>query len=981
MINSLKSTAKWDANWVWYPKAQKTVNFHFFARKVFKIDSPVGKANLRISAHTDYKLYLNGRFLGRGPTPGHPWNPSYDTYSNIKKCLKKGNNVIGIICHNYGIGIHWQPVGPGGLIVQGEIETEKGTNTIISDKTWKVKEGNCWYLNSPRMMWSCGFTETFDFRRCEENWLDEDFDDSNWGEPEILGKHPTKPWIDLIPREIPFLKENIEKPLSIEKGEFRIHGFHAVSLDGVIPEGKNCIGYAQTYFYTEKETEVILCITSDDAFKAFLNNNLVLEQNYDEKFARVAIWYAKDNYEQFHYGMGSTLGIVKNKVILKQGWNKLLIAIDQGEGGWGFSLAFMDSVSENLIDILFSNVKDMNKREWTLSGPFESTGMNDSLNNILNDTIEKPLLEAKGIKVINYNPFCYNKVTDYAGLMRSEERADIAKISVGDEFTISEEEFFIVDFGQVKTGYPYLEVKSTEGAVIDVGYNSVLLDNKKIMFQMNCIRYVDRIYITSGSQKWERFQRISGRYIHLSCRKGKNIKIKGIGINSVGYPVREIGKFASSDNLLNKIFEVSEHTLKLLMQYSFLDCMIREEGNCNGNTFNYMSRGAAYAFGDYKLAKRAFRLVIQTQDKTGWFNGLGATSPNSHSDAQPLYWIIWLKDFYFLSGDILFVKKAYEKITDYLRYLSKMINLHGLIDCKNRCWLARQGHIWFGDTAIYGNHNNSDFYEGEILGHNILYYAALNSVVFLAEELGFKDDAQFYKKRADRVKKSCNERFWDSSKNLYIDWRKGDEMASTGSQPILIAALYFDICDEDKAEKVLKYLLDLGDSKEKFENYQLGFGFYYYYFEVLFRYGKEDIALDLMRAYYGRWLELGGTTFAEHFLLSQYKNKDCLEQEYETSPLGTSAYPHFYSNILGIKPLEPGFKEVLFEPHPGDLKSAKGKVHTPQGEIDVSWQVDDDIFKMEINLPPKCRYEVKLPKRYKDSQVKVNGELLDLLKG
>ena len=99
MINSSKLVTKWDANWIWYPKAQKTVNFHFFARKVFKIDSQIEKAHLHISAHTDYKLYLNGKYIGRGPTPGHPWNPSYDTY-DIKKYLEQGDNVIGIICHN-----------------------------------------------------------------------------------------------------------------------------------------------------------------------------------------------------------------------------------------------------------------------------------------------------------------------------------------------------------------------------------------------------------------------------------------------------------------------------------------------------------------------------------------------------------------------------------------------------------------------------------------------------------------------------------------------------------------------------------------------------------------------------------------------------------------------------------------------------------------------------------------------------------------
>ena len=136
------------------------------------------------------------------------------------------------------------------------------------------------------------------------------------------------------------------------------------------------------------------------------------------------------------------------------------------------------------------------------------------------------------------------------------------------------------------------------------------------------------------------------------------------------------------------------------------------------------------------------------------------------------------------------------------------------------------------------------------------------------------------------------------------------------------------------------------------------------------------MALDLMRTYYGKWLESGATTTGEHFSLKNLKGKKIiLNSDYEVNGQGTSAYVHFYSNILGIKPIKPGFKEILFEPHPGDLKWAKGTVHIPQGKINVSWQVDNSTFKMEIEIPKECKYKVSLPKSYEDCQVKVNGRL------
>lgn len=321
---------KWNANWIWYPKAQWQVNFHFFARKIFEVDSPILRGTLYISAYTDYKLFLNGRYIGHGPTPCDPQYQSYDIY-DIKDFLKQGKNVLGVICHNYAIGVHWQPAGPGGLILQCEIKTEKGIYTIVTDETWKTKRGNCWPFNSPRMFWSCGFLETFDFRKYEKNWLEENFDDSCWKTPGMLGKHPRKPWTNLVPREIPFLEERIEKPMTIEKGKFRIRGFHAVSFNGMIPKGNNYISCAQTYFYTDRDREITLFISCDDAFKALLNEDLVLEQGYDEEFARTRVWRGQDNYEQRHYGLGP--GKESTKILLRSGWNKMLVVVDQGVGG------------------------------------------------------------------------------------------------------------------------------------------------------------------------------------------------------------------------------------------------------------------------------------------------------------------------------------------------------------------------------------------------------------------------------------------------------------------------------------------------------------------------------------------------------------------------------------------------------------------------------------------------------------------------
>jgi len=140
--------------------------------------------------------------------------------------------------------------------------------------------------------------------------------------------------------------------------------------------------------------------------------------------------------------------------------------------------------------------------------------------------------------------------------------------------------------------------------------------------------------------------------------------------------------------------------------------------------------------------------------------------------------------------------------------------------------------------------------------------------------------------------------------------------------------------------------------------------------------GILAMALDLMRTYYGRWLAAGATTFGEHYHMSWLRGKQRLDFEYEVHAYGTSAHLHFYNNILGIRPLEPGFRRALIAPHPGDLEWAEGQIPTPLGTIQVSWKVIGSAFVMDVEAPEACVCEVVPPENWADCQVRINGKVV-----
>jgi hypothetical protein len=61
------------------------------------------------------------------------------------------------------------------------------------------------------------------------------------------------------------------------------------------------------------------------------------------------------------------------------------------------------------------------------------------------------------------------------------------------------------------------------------------------------------------------------------------------------------------------------------------------------------------------------------------------------------------------------------------------------------------------------------------------------------------------------------------------------------------------------------------------------------------------------------------------------------------------------SEIVGVKPESPGFKDVRIEPNTIDLQRAKGAVATPLGAVSVEWKKDDTKFELQFSVPDGCR--------------------------
>ena len=71
--------------------------------------------------------------------------------------------------------------------------------------------------------------------------------------------------------------------------------------------------------------------------------------------------------------------------------------------------------------------------------------------------------------------------------------------------------------------------------------------------------------------------------------------------------------------------------------------------------------------------------------------------------------------------------------------------------------------------------------------------------------------------------------------------------------------------------------------------------------------------------------------------------------------------------LIGIEPLEQGFRTVRIRPRPGSLRRVELRTPTISGGIMVSWKRDDSRYHLDLTVPANTSAEVWLPARIPES--------------
>ncbi len=207
-------------NWIWIPgwnAEDKDEPRIVYFRKVFDIDRVPEKLEVKISADSRYKLYVNSKLAEIGPSKGDNQVWYYDTV-DLAPHLIRGRNVLAVIVLSYPLEYRkgnlsvFRTQTPG-LYFAGEYADENGdVFSLSADESWKcIREPNVKLLpDSPLfshlyiMEEASGNPDTF-------GWMDADHVDDNWLSAEVqVFQHmliKAQSPCNLQPRSIPYMKK------------------------------------------------------------------------------------------------------------------------------------------------------------------------------------------------------------------------------------------------------------------------------------------------------------------------------------------------------------------------------------------------------------------------------------------------------------------------------------------------------------------------------------------------------------------------------------------------------------------------------------------------------------------------------------------------------------------------------------------------------------------------------------------------------
>ena len=497
---------------------------------------------------------------------------------------------------------------------------------------------------------------------------------------------------------------------------------------------------------------------------------------------------------------------------------------------------------------------------------------------------------------------------------------------------------FVLDFGRETNGRLEIESDSPDVAKIRIRYGESIEEALlQPFYGENELTVPPRVTVYGPKAGF--------RFVQIKFVSGPSIfDVKKLGVDEIYYPVSSRGFFDSSDPTLNRIWTVGARTAQLTMQEGIWDGIKRDRLKWSGDFF-ISGRVIHSVFGDRFLTQKTIDFLGS--------QSLGPRGDVNNIPGYSAFWVMTLSDYFCRSGDATFLMNHKPELIAALNSMKNSLDPRGLVVFDPSVFpFVDWSPDLFTDTPESRKATQFAFFKGFMDG------------AWLLDQLGDTLEAATARTWADVVRSAAQAVLLDNASNTFGSRWQTNAMATFSriTTPTQDEAIWQNVLSKPPGSEVTPY-------------------YNYFVTTAMAQTGRRKQALDWIRAYWGGMLAEGATAFWEAYDLSWPKDNfhaflkaDRRQGYYVSLCHGWSSGPTAWlmEQVLGIQPLEAGFREVAIRPELLDLKWARGSEPTPNGNITVEYEAKKGL-QGRLSLPSGVRAFLSLPVGPGQTSVVING--------
>src|ERR1035437_9429861 len=470
------------------------------------------------------------------------------------------------------------------------------------------------------------------------------------------------------------------------------------------------------------------------------------------------------------------------------------------------------------------------------------------------------------------------------------------------------------EFQDQIVGWPGFDIEAPAGTIIELLVQEAHAPGGPALLNTHYDSWT-RFICRDGQNHFETFDYESLRWLQLHIHNAKGpVSVSNVHVRRRVFPWPNVPRALTSEPALQRLFDASLNTLNNCAQETLVDGMARERQQYSGDGGHQM-HAVHLAFGERRLVARYLttwsqgltkdgyfldcwpaydrlaRLIEREMDLTGWGpildHGVG--------------FIFDCRHHYFYTGDLEPLKEPYPRLISFARYLQDRIGDDGLLPVEN-----------LGIPSVWMDHHAYQQQRHKQCAFNLYAGAAMeHALAPICRAFGHPGQAEALEQFGRQLVEATVRRFWSSERKLFINnlpWLD-QEVGPRACDRSLSTALLFDQCPGSQTvaavDSLVKCPPEMGMSYPANQCWRMW---------ALAKGGRADVILTDLRQ---RWATMDSV-----------RENNTLQEDWHARHDSDDQWSHCavaplyiaYQGLMGLMPLEPGFKRYELRPQLVDLE-------------------------------------------------------------